>query len=185
MDQTRPQLAQIRYECSLANILFATDYDDADLLTGGINLFSPHDSDNDVIQKLLEIQELCGTCGQPPADKLNQQPLALLRTFRFGDDHPKRKLMVFLDMQKGKNATTLLTASEEAIGRMGLSELASEGIYEININKALQSALIEVNQVLGMDIPDLTTEQESTREQIGVRIGQVCDDAKFDFQIDE
>ncbi len=65
------------------DILFATDYDEADLLTGGINLFSPHDSDNDVIQKLFQMQKLCTTCGQTPADELNQQTLALLRTFGF------------------------------------------------------------------------------------------------------
>ncbi len=53
--------------------------------------------------------------------------------------------MVFLDTQKGKNATALLMASEEAIGRIGSSELACEGIYKININKALQSDLLEVN----------------------------------------
>ncbi len=68
----------------LANILFATDYDESDLLTDGINLFSPHDSDNDAIQKLVQMQELCGTCGQTPADKFNLQTLALLRMFGFG-----------------------------------------------------------------------------------------------------
>ncbi len=93
--------------------------------------------------------------------------------------------MVFLGTQKRKNATALLAASEEVIGRIGLSELACEVIYKININKALQSALLEVNQVLGMHTPDLTAEQESVWEQIGIKIGQACDDAKFDFQIDE
>ncbi len=39
--------------------------------------------------------------------------------------------------------------------------------------------------MLGMHIPDLTAEQESAWEQIGVKIGQVCEDAKFDFQIDK
>ncbi len=145
VDQNRPPLARIRYERMLANILFARDYDEADLLTGGINLFSPHDSDNNMIQKLFQMQELCRTCGQTPADELNQQTLALLWTFRFWDDQPKKKLMVFLGMQKRKNATALLTASEEAIGRVGLSELMCEGIYKININKLLQSALLEVN----------------------------------------
>ncbi len=68
VDQSRPQLARIRYECMLANILFARDYDEADLLIEGISLFSPNDLDNDVIQKLLQMQELCGTSGQTPAD---------------------------------------------------------------------------------------------------------------------
>ncbi len=40
VDQSRPPLARIRYECTLADILFAHDYDEADLLTEGINLFS-------------------------------------------------------------------------------------------------------------------------------------------------
>ncbi len=86
VDQSRPPLAWIRYECTLANILFAHNYDEADLLTGGINLFSPNDSDYDVIQKLQQMQELCGTCEQTRADELTKQTLALLRTFSFGDD---------------------------------------------------------------------------------------------------
>ncbi len=89
VDQSKPLLAQIRYQCTLANILFTTDYDDADLLTEGINLFSPNDSVNDVIQKLLQIQELCITCGQTQANELTQQTLALLRTFGLGDDYCK------------------------------------------------------------------------------------------------
>ncbi len=93
--------------------------------------------------------------------------------------------MVFLGTQKGRNATALLTTLEEALGRVGLSELAREGIYNINIHKEIQSALLEVNRVLGMHIPDLTAEQESAQEQIGVRIGQACNNARFDFQIDK
>ncbi len=58
-------------------------------------MFSSHDSDNDVIQKLFQMQELCTTCGQTPAVELNQQTLALLQMFGFGDDQPKKKLMVF------------------------------------------------------------------------------------------
>ncbi len=60
VDQSRPPLARTRYECMLADILLAHDYDEADVLTGGINLFSPNDSDNDMIQKLQQMQELCG-----------------------------------------------------------------------------------------------------------------------------
>ncbi len=127
------------------NILFARDYDEADLLTSGISLFSPNDLDNDVIQKLLQMQELCRTCGQTPADELTPHTLALLRTFRCEDDQPRKKLMIFLAMQKRKNATALLKMSEEALGRVGFSELAHEGIYQINTNEALQSALLEVN----------------------------------------
>ncbi len=44
-------------------------------------------------------------------------------------------------MQK-KDATALLAASNEATGRVGLSELAGEGIYKININKPVESALL-------------------------------------------
>ncbi len=162
MDQSKPQLARIRYEHTLANILFARDYDEDDLLTEGISLFSPHDSDNDVIQKLVQLQELCMTCGQTPADKLDQQTLALLQTFGFGDDQPKKKLMVFLGTQKNKNAKALLAMTNEATGRLGLNELANEGIYQVNINKPVESAILEVNQVLTVNIPELTSEQEST-----------------------
>ncbi len=66
-----------------------------------------------------------------------------------------------------------------------MSELAREGIYEINVHKALLSALLELNKVLSMHMPELDADQQSWREQIGMKIGQACDDAKFDFQIDE
>ncbi len=90
MDQSKPQLAWIRYEHTLANILFATDYDEADLLTEGINMFSPNDSNNDVIQKLLQLQELCGTCGQTPADELMQRPWLCCRHSGLGVTNQRR-----------------------------------------------------------------------------------------------
>ncbi len=109
----------------MAEILFATDYDEGgDLLADGINLFSPHDSDNDVMQKLFQMQELCAICGQIPADELNQQTLALLQMFGFGDDQPKKQLTVFLGTWKKKNAMALLAVMDEATGRAALSELA-------------------------------------------------------------
>ncbi len=93
--------------------------------------------------------------------------------------------MVYLGTQKGKNATALLMTPEEALGRHGLSELAHEGIYKINVHKAIPSALLELNGVLSLHIPELSADQQSWREQITVKIGHACDDAKFDFQIDE
>ncbi len=59
VDMTRPTLARIRYECSLVVILFSHDYDESHLVADGIHVFSPNDSDNDVIQKLQQMQELC------------------------------------------------------------------------------------------------------------------------------
>ncbi len=79
----------------------------------------------------------------------------------------------------------MLATADEATGRVGLSELVHEGIYKININKPVESALLEVNEVLTMNIPELTSEQESVREQISTKIWQACDNAKLDFQIDE
>ncbi len=161
------------------------DYNEDELLVRGINLFNPFDSDNDVIQKLLQLQELCATCGQTPADELDQQTLLLLQTFGFGDDQPKKKLMVFLGTRKNKNAKALQVASNESTARSGLDELANKGIYEININKPVESAILELRQVHTMNIPDLTSEQEGNREQICTRIWQVCEDALSDFSIDE
>ncbi len=66
-----------------------------------------------------------------------------------------------------------------------MSELAHEGIYTINTKKPVKSALLEVNEVLTKHIPELTSEQESMREQIGTSIWQACDNAKLDFQIEE
>ncbi len=146
----------------MAEILFATDYDENNLLARNINLFSPHDSDINVSQKLLQLQELCATCGQTPADELDQQTLALLGTFGFGDDQPKKKLMVFLGMQRNKNAKALLAATNEVTARLGLNELANEDIYKININKPVESAVLELHQVQQIDIPVLTSEQDST-----------------------
>ncbi len=59
-------------------------------------MFSPHDSDNDVMQKLRQMQELCTICGATLGDELNQQTLTVLQTFGSGDDDPKEKLMVYL-----------------------------------------------------------------------------------------
>ncbi len=84
--------------------------------------------------------------------------MALLRTFGFGDDQPKKKLMVFLGTQKSKNARALLAAGNEATARLGLNELANEGIYEININTQVESAVLEMHQVQQMNILDLTSE---------------------------
>ncbi len=78
VDATRPTLARIRYERLLADILFSYDYDESYLVADDIHLFSPNDSDNDVIQKLQQVQELCGVCRMTPADELNQQTLVLL-----------------------------------------------------------------------------------------------------------
>ncbi len=62
----------------LANILYANDYDEDTFLALGITLFNPNDSDNDVYQKLSQLQELCATCRQTPADELNEITLILL-----------------------------------------------------------------------------------------------------------
>ncbi len=93
--------------------------------------------------------------------------------------------MVFLGTQRKKNATALLATSDEATGRASLSELAGEGIYKINTNKPVESALLEVNKVLSKHMPNFTSEQESMRAEISTRIGQACDNAKSDFQLDE
>ncbi len=185
MDMTKPTLARIRYERPLADILFSYDYDESNLVADGIHLISPNDSDNDVIQKLQQMQELCGVCGVTPDDELNQQTLVLLRTFGFGDNEPKKKLNVYLGMRQRKNAFALLTTWEEAICRVGLSKLAHEGIYEIKAGEEIQSAVLELAQVLDLEQPRLSADQQSWQEQIGTRISQECDNAKLDFQTDE
>ncbi len=78
MDQGESQRVRIRYERTLANTLYANDYDEDNFLAPGITLFNPTDSDNDVYQKLSQLQELCATCGQTPADELNELTLILL-----------------------------------------------------------------------------------------------------------
>ncbi len=78
MDQGESQRARIRYERTLAHTLYANDYDDDNFLVSGITIFNPTDSDNDVYQKLSQLQELCATCGSTPADELNEMTLRLL-----------------------------------------------------------------------------------------------------------
>ncbi len=86
-------LVRIKYECSLEDILFLHDYDESHLVAEGIRVFSLHDSDNDMMQKLQQMQELRAICRATPGDELNQQTLTVLWTFGFGDDDPKKKLM--------------------------------------------------------------------------------------------
>ncbi len=62
--------------------------------------------------------------------------------FGFGDDEPKKKLMVYLGMQKNWNTFTLLSTSEEAIYRVGLNKLAPEEIYEIRPGELIDSAVL-------------------------------------------
>ncbi len=161
------------------------DYDEDDFLVSGITLFNTFDSDNDVHLKVLQLQELCAICRQTPADELNQDTLILLRTFGFGGDQPKKKLMVYLGTQRKKNAKALQAVSNEWIARAGLNELANEGIYEVNTRCSIESAVLELRDVHEVHLPDLTSEQESTREQICVRIWQECEEALADFELDE
>ncbi len=61
-------------------------------------------------------------------------------------------LHVYLRMRQRENAFALLTTSEEAICRVGpLSKLAHEGIYEIKVGEEIQSAVLELNEVLGLE----------------------------------
>ncbi len=185
VDTSKPPMVCIRYDHSLAGVLFSMDYDEDDSLMQGISLFSPDDSDNDVNLKLMQLQELCAVCGWTPADELDQNTKLLLRTFGFGDNQPKRKLMVFLGMRKNKNARALQTASNESTARDGLTEVATEGVYEIDVNNQVESAVIELRRVHTLNIPNLATVQESIREQTCVRIWQACEDALFNFTLDE
>ncbi len=93
---TRPMLARIKYERSLAATLYAHDYDESNLLIPGIHVFGQYDSNNNGMQKLQQMQDLCTSCGMTPADELNQQNLAVLQTFGFADEEPKKKLIVYL-----------------------------------------------------------------------------------------
>ncbi len=63
-------------------------------------MFGQYDSNNDVMQKLQQMQDFFATCRATPSDELNQQTLAVLQTFSFGDEEPKKKLMVYLGMRK-------------------------------------------------------------------------------------
>ncbi len=151
----------------------------------GIHVFSLHNSNNDVMQKLQQMQDLCATCGVTPANELNQQTLAALRTFGFGEDDPKKKLMVYLGMGKEWNAHALLSVTEESICRIGLNELAEEEIYQVKPGEAIDSSVLELAKVLDIKQPHLNMMQQGWRESIGTRITHDCEDAKLDFQLDK
>ncbi len=63
--------------------------------------------------------------------------------------------------------------------------MAHEGIYEVDVGKEILSAVIELNEMLGLEQPCLSANQQSWREQIGTRITQECNNAKLDFEMDE
>ncbi len=94
-----------------------------------------------------------------PADELNQQTLVVLRTFGFGEEEPKKKLTVYLGMCQSRNAHALLAVSEESICRLGLDKLVQQGIYQVKPDEEINSAILELAQVLDVKQADLTTSQ--------------------------
>ncbi len=137
------------------------------------------------MQKAQQMQDLCTTCGATLADELNQQTLAVLRMFSFGEEELKKKLMVYLGMQQKWNAHALLSVTEESICRIGLNELAEEGIYQVKPGEEVSSAVLELAQVLEVEQPHLNTCQQGWRESIGTPIAHKCENAKHDFQLDK
>ncbi len=154
-------LARIKYEWSLAEVLYVHDYDESNLLVAEIHVFHQYNLNNDVMQKLQQMQDLCATCGMTPADELNQQTLAVLRMFYFGDDEPKKKLMVYLGTRKERNAHALLAVMEESICRIGLSELAEEEIYQVKPGEEVSSAVLELAHMLEVEQLHLNICQQS------------------------
>ncbi len=47
-------------------------------------------------------------------------------------------------MQRNKNAKALQAVSNEWTARLGLNELANEGIYEVNMRRSIESAILEL-----------------------------------------
>ncbi len=74
--------------------------------------------------------------------------------------------------------------SEESICRLGLDELAQEGIYQVKPDEEVNSAILELAHVLEVEQTNLTMSQQSWRGQIGTHIGFECKQAKLDFQLD-
>ncbi len=75
--------------------------------------------------------------------------------------------------------------SKESICRIGLDELAEEGICQVKPGEETSSAILELAQVLDAEQPDLNRCQQSWRELISTRIAHECEDAKLDFQLDK
>ncbi len=68
----------------------------------------------------------------------------MLATYGFGNDRPKKKLIVFLGMQRNKNAKALQAVSNESTARSGLNELVNEGIYKVDTANSIESAVLEL-----------------------------------------
>ncbi len=75
--------------------------------------------------------------------------------------------MVYLGMRKEQNAHALLSVTEESICRIGLNELAEEGIYQVKTDEEVSSAVLELAHVLEVEQPHLNACEQSWREQIG------------------
>ncbi len=66
----------------------------------------------------------------------------------------------------------MLSVTEEAICRLGLSELAEEKIYKKQTGEAIDSAILELARVLDEELPHINMMQQGWREQISTRIAQ-------------
>ncbi len=80
--------------------------------------------------------------------------------FGFGEEEPKKKLMVYLGTQKEQNTNTLLSVTEESICRIGLNELAEEEIYQVKPDEEVIGAVLELAQVLEVEQPHLNMMQQ-------------------------
>ncbi len=52
--------------------------------------------------------------------------------------------MMYLGMQRKKNAKALQAVSNEWTARLGLNELANEGIYKVSTRRSIESAVLEL-----------------------------------------
>ncbi len=70
-------------------------------------------------------------------------------------------------------------------GQTWPERVGNEGIYKVNTHRLIESAVLELQIVHEKHMPDLTSEQESNREQICARTWQECEEALADFSLDE
>ncbi len=58
----------------------------------------------------------------------------------------------------------MLSVTKESICRIGLNELAEEGIYQVKPGEAIDSVILELAQELDMEQPHLNMRQQGWRE---------------------
>ncbi len=91
----------IQYQQSLAETLFATGYNESQVLEDNVSLIGPTDSNCDVEGKAMHLFHLSQVCSKMPMVRLSQPLRDELQTLGFGTEDIRQKLARFLMIRQG------------------------------------------------------------------------------------